>query len=283
MTNASREEAETLSPLALRHEIRAGRFSEGTAGQAYGYVQANLVVLPLEWARDFARFCLKNPVPCPIIGVSDPGNPAIPELGADLDIRTDIPRYCLYENGAFAQELTDLTAHWQDDFVAFAIGCSYTFERALIADGIHLRHIDEEKVVPMFRTNIRTMPAGPFSGNMVVSMRPLQPDQVSRTVEITEAFPYAHGGPVHLGRPEEIGIADASVPDYGESVSLKDGEVTGFWACGVTPQAIIENARPPICIAHKPGHMLVTDLEDGPAAMRAWDAARRKLQQTGSL
>ena len=273
--------AETAGDVRLR--VRRNLHRTGTAGLANGYLQANLVVLPLAWARDFARYCIANPAPCPVVGVSDPGDPTLGELGADLDIRTDVPQYNLYRNGVFATHLDTLKGVWSEDLVAFALGCSYTFERALMESGLRLRHIDEGKVVPMFRTDKATVEAGPFAGGMVVSMRPMTPEQAAKASDISAEFPHAHGRPVHIGDPAALGIRDIGKPDWGHAVAVRDGEVPVFWACGVTPQVAIETAGPPVCYTHRPGHMLITDLKSGEEAMNAWKAAQDKLHNLGRL
>jgi len=251
---------------AARLAIRRGEFRAPTAGLAPGYVQGNLAILPQAYAADFLLFCTRNPKPCPLIGVSEPGNPAMPALGADLDIRTDIPQYSLFENGEHAGDLDDLSAVWRDDFVTFAIGCSFSFEAALVEAGIPMRHIEQSKNVAMYRTNIATQAAGPFGGPLVVSMRPMSAAHAIRAIQITSRFPGVHGAPVHFGNPREIGIADIDRPDYGDVMEIKPGEVPVFWACGVTPQSAIRAARPAISITHKPGCMLITDLRNSALA-----------------
>ncbi len=257
------------NPGELRRAIRTGAFSGQTAGQCRGYTQGNLAVLPAAYAADFQRFCELNPKPCPIIGVSEPGSARVPKLGVDLDIRTDIAAYCLWENGEYVRDVTDISDLWRDDFVAFVIGCSFSFEEALMEQGIGLRHIDEGKNVGMWRTNIDTVKAGPFGGPMVVSMRPLKEDDVARAIEITGRFPNVHGAPVHVGAPREIGIADITRPDFGDAIEIMRGEVPVFWACGVTPQSAIRAAKPPVSITHKPGCMLVTDVRNAELAVAA--------------
>jgi uncharacterized protein YcsI (UPF0317 family) len=256
------EAAAGLSPsVAARHGSRAGHAAQ-TAGLAPGYVQGNLVILPEKLAASFHRFCQLNPKPCPIIGMSDVGNPEIPALGIDLDIRTDLPRYRVWRDGEVVEEPTDVMAHWRDDLVAFVIGCSFSFEEALLADDIPIRHIERNVRVPMYRTNVACEAAGPFAGPMVVSMRPLKPADAIRAVQITSRFPAVHGAPVHLGLPQSIGIADIGRPDYGDAVPVHADEIPVFWACGVTPQAVIAAARLPFAITHAPGMMLVTDLKN---------------------
>ena len=243
-----------------RSRIRAGAFLGPTAGLAPGNVQANLVVLPQVLAHDFLRFAQANPKPCPVLAVSDPGDPHFPALGEDLDIRTDLPRYRVWRHGALADEPRDLFEVWRDDLVGFALGCSFSFEEALVEEGIELRHLTRGCNVPMYRTTIACVPAGRFAGPLVVSMRPLKPGDAIRAIQITSRFPSVHGAPVHIGLPEAIGIADLAKPDYGDPVPVESGELPVFWACGVTPQAVIARVKPEFCITHAPGAMLITDL-----------------------
>jgi uncharacterized protein YcsI (UPF0317 family) len=249
-----------LSVSQIRGHIRKGLYSGQTAGLAAGYLQGNLAILPLAHALDFFRFCQRNPKPCPLVGVSDTGNPDMFTLGHDIDIRTDVPRYNIYRNGELFEQRTDVTDLWTDDLVAFVLGCSFSFEEALVNEGIGIRHIDENKTVPMFRTNLATISAGPYGGNMVVSMRPMSPANAIRACAITARFPHAHGKPVHVGDPATIGIANLDTPDWGDPTSFEDGEIPVFWACGVTPQVAIQSAKPPLCITHSPGHMLISDI-----------------------
>src|SRR5277367_1942171 len=243
-----------------RSKIRSGDFCGPTAGLAAGNVQANLVILPKALAHDFLRFAQANPKPCPVLAVSEPGDPHLPSLGQDLDIRTDLPKYRVWRHGELVEEPLEVSHVWRDDLVSFALGCSFSFEQALVEEGIELRHMTCGSNVPMYRTNIRCAPAGPFAGPLVVSMRPLTPADAIRAVQITSRFPSVHGAPVHLGLPEAIGIEDLSRPDYGDRVPVGSGELPVFWACGVTPQAVIAEARPDFCITHAPGSMLITDL-----------------------
>jgi uncharacterized protein YcsI (UPF0317 family) len=252
----------SAKPQDVRLAARRGLLAGQTSGLAPGYVQGNLAILPKELAADFLRFCHKNPKPCPVIGVSDPGDPRLPDLGADLDIRTDLPRYRVWNDGELVDEPTDIRSWWRDELVAFAIGCSFSFEEALLADGIPLKHISRGTNVPMWRTSIPTAGAGPFHGPLVVSMRPLKPADAIRAIQITSRFPSVHGAPVHIGKPELIGIADLTKPDYGDAVEVAADELPVFWACGVTPQSVIAAARPPFAITHAPGSMLVTDLKN---------------------
>ena len=251
----------TQTSVGARLACRAGHVGS-TAGFAPGYVQGNLAILPEKLASAFHRFCQLNPKPCPIIGMSDVGNPRIPSLGLDLDIRTDIPRYRVWIDGVATSEPTDIMSVWRDDLVAFVLGCSFSFEEALLADDISIRHIEENVRVPMYRTNIACAESAPFAGPMVVSMRPMTPKDAIRAVQITSRFPAVHGAPVHLGLPESIGIKDLAKPDYGDAVSVRDDEIPVFWACGVTPQSVIANAKVPFAITHAPGMMLVTDLKN---------------------
>ena len=247
---------------AVRRACRTGGWRGPTAGLAPGFVQGNLVILPAVLAGDFLRFCQRNPKPCPVIGLTEPGDPCLPELGHDLDIRTDLPGYRVWRDGALIDEPTEVTAWWRDDLVGFVLGCSLTFEAALTAEGMVMRHAEAGGSVPMYRTSLPCEPAGPFAGPMVVSMRPLTPADAIRAVQITSRFPAVHGAPVHIGLPQAIGIADLAAPDYGDPVEVRADELPVFWACGVTPQAVIAAARPAFAITHAPGHMLVTDLPD---------------------
>ena len=247
------------SGLAARRAIRAGEHRGATSGLAPGFVQGNLAILPSALAADFLRFCQLNPKPCPLIGLSAPGDPRLPALGEDLDIRTDLPRYRVWKRGELVEEPQDVRHVWRDDLVSFVIGCSFSFEEALMADGIEMRHIVRGCNVPMYRTSIATKTAGPFHGPMVVSMRPMSPAHAIRAIQITTRFPAVHGAPVHIGRPELIGIKDIAKPDYGDAVPVGDDEIPVFWACGVTPQAVIATVKPEFCITHYPGSMLVTD------------------------
>ncbi|MCX7231678.1 MAG: putative hydro-lyase [Burkholderiales bacterium] len=250
---------ERTDARALRLAIRAGRHHAHTVGLAPGRVQGNLVVLPQALAGDFMRFCQRNPKPCPLLAVTEPGDPVARELGEDVDLRTDVPRYRVWREGVLEGEVDDLRALWRDDWVGFVLGCSFSFEQALLDDGIPLRHVAEGRNVAMYRTSIPTSPAGRFSGPLVVSMRPMTAAHAIRAVQVTSRFPSVHGAPVHFGDPAAIGIADLSRPDYGDAVDILPGEVPVFWACGVTPQAALIVARPEVCVTHAPGCMLVTD------------------------
>lgn len=245
--------------LELRQAIRSGQHTGHTSGLAQDHVQGNVVVLPADLAGDFLRFCQRNARACPLLAVSDVGQPLLPGLGADLDIRTDVPRYRVWRNGELVEEVTDISALWRDDLVTFVIGCSFSFEQALLDSGVPLRHVAQGRNVAMYRSNRPTEPAGPFGGPLVVSMRPLRAADAIRAVQITSRFPAVHGAPIHLGAPELIGIQDLSTPDYGDAVDVMPDELPVFWACGVTPQAALAQARPAFCITHAPGAMLITD------------------------
>jgi uncharacterized protein YcsI (UPF0317 family) len=246
----------------VRAAIRAGEYRSHTAGLAPGVLQSNLAILPREHALDFMRYCQRNPKPCPLSGVSDTGNPMMFTLGRDIDIRTDVPAYNIYRHGKLETTVTDILDIWSDDLVAFALGCSFTFEHALMRAGLKLWHVDNNTTVPMFRSDIATVPAGPFGGRMVVSMRAIPAGEVDRAAEISRRYPHAHGGPIHAGDPARIGISDISRPEWGDPAPVPKGHVPVFWACGVTPQVAIETAGLPICITHKPGHMLITDIPE---------------------
>ena len=245
-----------------RLAVRRGEWDSHTSGLAPGYAQGNLAILPEVLATDFLRFCQRNPKPCPLLAVSEPNNPMLPTLGEDVDIRTDIPRYRIWKHGELAAEVSDIRDYWRDDLVSFVLGCSFSFEHALIEGGIELRHVSQGKNVAMYRTNIQTVPAGPFHGPMVVSMRPMTAANAIRAVQITARVPAVHGAPVHLGDPAQIGIADINRPDFGDAVEILPGEMPVFWACGVTPQAVVMAMAPEFCITHAPGYMLITDVRN---------------------
>lgn len=251
-----------MHPQEVRRLIRAGEITGQTSGMCSGYAQANLCILPKEYAFDFLLFCMRNPKPCPVLEVGDVGSKSFRFMASEGNVCQDFSKYRIWKNGELADEITDITEYWQDDFVYFLIGCSFSFESELLEAGIPVRHIEENKNVPMFNTNIELTPAGVFHGNMVVSMRPIPNHLVVKAVNVTAAMPRVHGAPVQIGNPKAIGILDISKPDYGDSVTVNDGEVPVFWACGVTPQNVVMATKPPIAITHAPGHMLVTDVKN---------------------
>ena len=256
----------TLSPAELRRRIRAGEHTGNTSGSAPGFVQCNIVILPASHAHDFLRFCQLNPKPCPLVAVGETGDASLPTLG-DIDIRTDVPAYRVFRGGELSEEVNDITALWQDDFVTFALGCSFSFEEALLADGLEVRNISQGVNVPMYRTNIDCIGSGPFTGKMVVSMRPYRAADAIRAIQICSRFPAVHGAPIHLGDPQLIGIDDLSHPDFGDAVRIDAGELPVFWACGVTPQVALQAAKLPLAITHSPGCMLVTDKRNSQLAV----------------
>lgn len=253
-------------PREVRLAIRRGKHSTHTAGLAPGYVQGNVCILPREYAAEFALFCERNPKPCPLLAASEPGEARMPQLGEDIDIRTDVPRYRVFRDGEWVEDVDDIEALWREDLVAFVIGCSFSFEQALLAAGLRLRYVEQGRNVPMYRTNIDTMPAGRFRGKLVVSMRPFGPADAIRAIEITSRYPRVHGAPVHIGRPDLIGIENLARPWAGDPTELGENELPLFWACGITPQSVVLDARPSLCITHAPGHMLVTDLANASLA-----------------
>ena len=251
-----------LTAADVRAACRAGTLAGPTPGLAAGFVQANLVCLPRDWAFDFLLFCQRNPKPCPLLDVTEPGDPCPRHAAPGADLRTDLPAYRVWQDGELVSEPTDVRGHWRDDLVSFLVGCSFTFEASLQTSGIPVRHIDQGVNVPMYRTSVPCVPAGRFSGPLVVSMRPLTPAQAVTATRVCGRFPLAHGVPVHFSDPSAIGIRDISKPDFGDPVEIRPGEVPVFWACGVTPQAAVMQAKPPFAITHKPGHMFLTDLRD---------------------
>lgn len=252
----------SMKPSEVRGLIRSGSIAGPTAGMCAGYAQANLAVLPKDLAYDFLLFTQRNPRACPILEVSDLGSRSLSFLAKDADIATDIPKYRLYKKGVLEGEYDDASGLWRKDFVAFLIGCSFSFEAELLEAGVPVRHIEEGRNVPMYRTNIECAPAGAFHGNMVVSMRPIPYAKVVKATEITASMPRVHGAPVHIGAPEAIGIVDLGAPDFGDAVTIRDGEVPVFWPCGVTPQDAIMRTRPEIAITHAPGHMFISDVKN---------------------
>ena len=248
-------------PATLRDACRRGEFRRPTPGHAPGRVQANLVILPNADAADFLRFCRDNPQACPLVEVLAPGARE-PGCAPGADLATDLPGYRVYRDGRLAEERDDVAALWQPDFTAFLIGCSFSFEHALRRAGIALRHIDEGRNVAMYRTRLACVPAGRFAGELVVSMRPIRRRDLDTVVRICSEFPQSHGAPVHMGDPRELGIGDLAAPDYGDAVAIHDDEIPVFWACGVTPQWVVQRSGTPLCITHAPGKMFVTDLKE---------------------
>jgi uncharacterized protein YcsI (UPF0317 family) len=251
--------ASPLRGVDIRAQARSGALAGATCGLAPDYLQANLVIVPRELAFDFLCFCQRNPKPCPIVDVTEPGAWDPRNVAPGADVRTDVPRYRVYRRGVLVEEPTDITHLWRQDLVAFLLGCSFTFEAAMQRAGLPVRHLEQGCTVPMYRTNLPCTPAGPFRGPLVVTMRPLTPAQAIEAVVITARYPQAHGAPVHFGDPEAIGIADLAHPDFGDAVTLRAGEIPVFWACGVTPQAVLMEVKPELAISHSPGCMFVTD------------------------
>jgi len=251
-----------MLPNELRKEVAAGRFSGQTAGVCEGFIQANLVVLPELYAADFEEFCRRNPKPCPLLEKVGPGSHLTAKIADNADLLDTIPGYLVWQHGHIVERTADIRGYYRDDLVFFLLGCSFSFEQALINQGITLRHITEGKNVAMYNTTIELAPAGPFAGTMVVSMRPIHHRLVARACAITAHFPEVHGEPVHVGYPEMIGIEDISRADYGDSIDILPGEIPVFWACGVTPQNVLIQAKLPFAITHAPGLMFVGDLEN---------------------
>ena len=249
-----------MKPSEVRKLIREGVIDFPTAGMCRGYAQANLIILPPEYAADFEEFAKLNPFPCPILEIIK-GTPDTHDMGEGGNICSDIPRYRIYRDGVWDGEtLTDVSEYWKEGYVGFLIGCSFSFEEALMREGIEVRHIATGRNVPMYKTNIQTVKAGPFEGPTVCSMRPMTPENAQKAYDITVKMPNVHGAPVHMGDAAEVGVADVMKPDYGDAVDIYEGEIPVFWPCGVTPQAAVENAKPPIAITHAPGHMFITDI-----------------------
>ena len=258
---------DATDPREVRRHIRTGDYRGHTGALAKGYVQANLAILPEDYADEFLRFCQRNPKPCPLLAMSEPGDPRLPELAQDLDIRTDLSSYRMFRDGEYDGDVVSIEDLWRDDFVVFALGCSFSFEEPLVDAGLRLRHWEDGSVCPMFLTDIDCAPAGRFSGKMVVSMRPFTPADAIKAVQITSRYPRVHGAPVHLGMPELIGIEDIGRAWQGDDPRLAPDQMPVFWACGVTPQVAVRSARPPLAITHTPAHMLVTDRRNASLAV----------------
>jgi uncharacterized protein YcsI (UPF0317 family) len=248
------------SPAEMRAIARRGEWRGSTGGQCSAYQQANLVILPQAAAVEFAAFCTRNPKPCPLIEITPPGDPEPARSAPGADLRTDLPGYRVYRRGELVEQRGEIGDLWSDDLVAFLLGCSLTFENALIEAGVSVRNVEHGTLVPMFVSNLACRPAGRFHGPMVVTMRPIPAGQVQRATELTARYPHAHGAPLHIGNPKAIGIANLAHPDYGDPLAILAGEVPVFWACGVTPQAVALEARPELMITHEPGIMFMTDL-----------------------
>ena len=250
------------SPYEVRKLIREGKITHQTSGMCDGYAQGNLLVLPKKYAYDFLLFTMRNPKPCPILEVGDVGSRLVKKMADCADIATDIPKYRIWRNGELECEVNDISSYWREDLVYFLIGCSFSFEGELLAADIPVRHIEEGRNVPMFLTNIECEPAGIFHGKMVVSMRPLTGEQAVKASAVTSQMPRVHGAPIHIGDPSVIGIEDVNHPDFGEAVTINEGELPVFWACGVTPQSAVMSAKPDFAISHAPGHMFITDVKN---------------------
>lgn len=249
-------------PRKVREIVRRGEWTSYTKGLAMGYTQANLAILPKEDAYDFLVFCQRNPKPCPLLEVTDVGDPVPRYLAPGADLRTDVPKYRIFRRGELKAEVTDILGYWRDDFVAFLLGCSITFEAALLKAGVPVRQLEETRAACAYITNIPCRPSGKFHGPLVVSMRPMTPERAVRAIQVTTRFVAAHGAPVHLGEPAAIGIQDIRKPDFGLPVTIKEGEIPVFWACGITPQTVALESKVELMITHAPGHMFITDLRD---------------------
>jgi uncharacterized protein YcsI (UPF0317 family) len=247
-------------PAEARAAFRAGSTAP-TSGWAPGYTQVNLISVPRDWAYDVLLFCQRNPRPCPVLDVTDPGGTST-VLAPDADLRTDLPAYRVWKDGELAGEPGEVTDRWRNDLVTFLIGCSFTFEWALADAGVPLRHLEQERNVSMYVTDRQCRPAGQMHGPMVVSMRPVPEELLGTAAQVTGRMPAVHGAPVHSGDPARIGVADLGTPDFGDAVDMLPGDVPVFWACGVTPQAAVMASRPPFAITHAPGRMFVTDVRD---------------------
>ena len=256
-------EMRDLTLAETRSRIRSGEYYGPTGGLARGHVQTNLVILPEDYAFDFLKFCVRNPKSCPVLEVTDVGSPVPVSMAPEADLRTDVPKYRVYEGGKLTDEPADIRSYWREDLVSFLIGCSFTFERALLDAGLYLAHLNQGKNVPMYVTGRECVASGPFAGPMVVSMRPYRPEEIPLAVAVSGRYPTMHGAPVHVGAPEALGIRDLGEPEFGDPIEVAEDQIPVFWGCGVTPQAVAATARAPLMITHSPGHMFITDRLDG--------------------
>lgn len=251
-----------ISPIEMRKIIRENEYKSNTSGICGGFVQANVVILPAENAAEFRTFAKLNPKACPLLEELPEGKFIIQNIAKNSDIRTDVPKYKVFRNGEFIEYKESIVDLWQENFVTFLLGCSFSFENAFLEEGVPVRQIEQGRNVPMYITSLDCEPTGRFSGTMVVSMRPIPKEQVLQAVEISGRYPLAHGEPIHIGDPSQIGIEDIDKPNFGDPVEFQDGDVPVFWACGVTPQNAAISAKPSIMITHAPGYMLISDLKD---------------------
>ena len=252
--------ASDLPPAALREAIRRGDWTGPTAGVARGYLQCNLAILPERFAGEFEAWCRANPRVCPLVAIGKPGDPRLPTLGEDIDLCTDLPGYSVFRDGRLCGHVGAIGDLWRDDLVPFAFGCSFSFEAVLQREGVDARYLARGERAAIYRSNLETTPVGAFSGPLIVSMRPLRPVDAIRAIEVTARYPLAHGAPVHIGKPEAIGVDPDQPMETLGGISVADDELPLFWACGVTPQLAIRRAAPDICITHRSAHMLVTDI-----------------------
>ena len=255
------EDYSSLQPKEFRQLVRQGKYDSLTCGQCYGYVQANLVILPKEYAEDFKKFAERNPKSIPLLEFTEPGVHHTKRMADHADLLTDLPRYNVYRKGELVEQCTDVTKYWQDDFVCFLIGCSHSFEKLLTDAGIEIRNLTDGHAVSAYKTSIPCTPSKYFSGPVVVSMRPIPEEQVDLAYELTGQLPHVHGMPIYHGDPKVIGV-DLNKPDWNVPTRIMPGEVPVFWACGVTPQAALMEAKPDIVITHTPTHLFITDILD---------------------
>ena len=257
-----REDLANASGRDVRAAARSGQWRRATHGLARGYVQANMAIVPKRYAFDFMLFCQRNPKPCPVIDVTDPGDPEARFAAPGSDVRVDLPGYRVFRDGELVAEVSEITGYWRSDSVAFLLGCSNSMDDVLLEARIPQRHLEsEDGRISVYTSDIMCAPAGIFRGPVVVTMRPIPQDRLVDAISITARYPMAHGAPVHVGDPRAIGIDDLSRVGWGKYNELRHDDVPVFWACGVTPQAVAAKARIPEMITHAAGHMFVSDLK----------------------
>jgi uncharacterized protein YcsI (UPF0317 family) len=247
-----------MNSIEIRESIRSGKWEGMTVGRAGRYVQTGLVVLPKSSAYDFLVFCQRNPKPCPLLEVTDPGCPTLTKLAPGADIRYEIGSYDIWREGKLDEQVPDIKQYWKKDSVGFMLGSSLTFSQALKE-----AECESSTGITLYNTNITCVPSGSFKGHMVVTMQTLPPEKVARAVQVTGRFQATHGAPIHIGDPEAIGITDLSKTTGNTSApSIPKGHVPLFWACSVTPQIIAQETKIDFMITHSSGHGFVTDLMD---------------------
>lgn len=277
-----RQQLRGSSPAEVRRAFRSVTEEMPTSGFCPGFVQANLAIVPSAFADDFEAMCEANPQPLPLIERLPKGDPRPRFCAEGADLRTDLSEFMVFRGGAWSKA-SDLLDEWNDDAVAFVIGCSFSAEKALSDNGVHLKQMDGSGGVPVYRSTVELEGHGDLRGHMVVSMRSIRDAEIDRAVTATSSLPVAHGGPVLIGDGAEIGVKNGSDPDWGWELEVAEDETPMFFACGVTPQAIIEESNLPWAFVHSPGCMFITDIPDELAKGKSLPELRKALKQRNRL